>query len=119
MKFKVTRKEIKENYRAVSVPYCELQHLLHYRSPIAYNSGIYGWNYDMYDFSRDFNTNICICTGYRNCPGIPVAREIYSKYDEKAKEILYGDTTTDQMRKEKLDDLIREFLDEIELKYFN
>ena len=117
MKFKVTRKEIKENYRAVSVPYCELQHLLRYRNPIAYNSGIYGWNYNMYDFSCDFSTNICICTGYRGCPGIRVERDLYVKYEEAAKEIVYGNPY--QEVKSKLDDLIREFLDEIERTYFN
>lgn len=116
MKFKITRKQIKENYRAINVPYCELQHLLHYRSPVAYNDGIYGWNYDVYNLS-DFGTNICICTGYRNYPGIPVTREIYCKYEGKAKEIVYGDTPY-QMQKEKLGDLIREFLNEVETKYF-
>lgn len=116
MKFKVTRKEIKENYRAINVPYCELQHLLRYRNPIAYNAGTYGWNYDVYDF-RDFSTNICMCTGYRNYPGIPVTREICCKYEDKAKEIVYGNTPYQEV-KEKLDDLIREFLNEVETKYF-
>lgn len=116
MKFKVTRKEIKENYRAVCVPYCELQHLLQYCSPVAYNAGVYGWNYDMYDFTR-YSTNICICTGYRCPPGIPVERDIYVKYEDAAKEIIYGKEKLDQV-KEKLDRLIREFLDEIETKYF-
>lgn len=117
MKFKITRKEIKENYRAINVPYCELQHLLRYRNPMAYNAGTYGWNYDMYDFS-DFSTNICICTGYRGYPGICVASDIYIKYEGKAKEIVYGNTPYQEV-KEKLDDLIREFLNEIERKYFN
>lgn len=116
MKFKITRKETKETYRAVSVPYCQLQHLLRYRNPIAYNAGTYGWNYDVYDFRCDFSTNICICTGYRNYPGIPVTREIYCKYEEKAKEII--DSTSYREVKEKLDDLIRAFLDEVETKYF-
>ena len=111
-KFKITRKDIKENYRVINVPYCELQSLLHYRNPIAYNSGVYGWNYDVYTF-YDFDTNICICTGYRGYPGIPVDYEIYKNYEEKAKEVIYGDTPYTEV-KEKLDDLIREFLDEIE-----
>lgn len=117
MKFKITRKEIKENYRAINVPYCELQSLLHYRSPIAYNAGTFGWNYDMYDFTRDFSTNICICTGYRGYPGISVAHDIYTKYEETAKEII--NTMPYREVKSKLDDLIHEFLDEIEQKYFN
>ena len=117
MKFKITRKEIKENYRAVHVPCCALQTLLHYRSPVAYNAGVYGWNFNIYDFCHDFNTNICICTGYRNCPGVPVDSEIYKKYEDKAKEVIYGVSPYTEI-KERLDDLIREFLDEIETKYF-
>lgn len=117
MKFKITRKEIKENFRAVSVPYCSLQTLLRYRSPIAYNAGVYGWNYDVYDFRCEFSTNICICTGYRGYPGIPVDSDIYTKYEAKAKEIIYGDSPY-QIQKANLDHLIRDFLDEIEEKYF-
>lgn len=117
MKFKITRNEIKENYRAVSVPYCELQSLLRYRSPIAYNAGIYGWNFDVYDFINDFSTNIAICTGYRNYPGIPVERNIYTKYEQAAKELIYGNTPYQEVRS-KLDNLIREFLDEVEARYF-
>lgn len=116
MKFKITRKEIKENYRAVSVPYCELQHLLKYCSPVAYNAGVYGWNYDVYTFEQ-YSTNIAICTGYRCPPGITVERDIYVKYEDAAKEIIYGNGSYDQV-KEKLDHLIRELLDELDTKYF-
>lgn len=117
MRFKITRKEIKEYFRAVSVPYCDLQHLLSYKNPFAYNAGTYGWNYDVYDFRWDFNTNICICTGYRGYPGIPVERDLYVKYEEAAKKVVYGNTPYQEV-KEKLDDLIREFLNEVETKYF-
>lgn len=116
MKFKITRRELKEIYRVVNVPYCELQHLLKYCSPIAYNAGVYGWNYDVYDFTR-YNTNICICTGYRCPPGIFASRDKYIKYEDAAKEIIYGDVPYDQ-GKEKLDHLIRGLLNELETKYF-
>lgn len=116
MKFKIKIRELKENYRCVSVGYCDLQYLLRNCSPIAYNSGVYGWNYDVYTFEQ-YSTNIAICTGYRGMPGIPVDYEIYKNYEEKAKEVIYGDTPYTEV-KERLDDLIREFLDEIETKYF-
>lgn len=116
-KFKITRKEIKENYRAVSVPYCALQSLLDRKRPIAYNAGVYGWNYDVYDFRWEFSTDICICTGYRGYPGIPVDYNIYTKYEEKAKEILL-DGYTYQESEKLLNKLIREFLNEVEEKYF-
>lgn len=116
MKFKITRKELKENYKAVNVPYCELQHLLRYHNPIAYNAGIYGWNFDVYDFTQ-YSTNICICTGYRCMPGISVARDLYVKYEDQAKAIVYGNVPYEQI-KEKLEDLIRELLYDLETKYF-
>lgn len=61
-KFKVTSKEVKQNYSIViSIGYCGAQALLRYEKPIAYNSGVYGWNYDLYEISD----NIAITTGYR------------------------------------------------------
>lgn len=116
MKFKITRRELKENYRCVAVGYCDLQYLLHYCSPIAYNSGVYGWNYDVYTFEQ-YSTNIAICEGYRGYPGIPIDYNIYIKYEAKAKEIIYGDSPC-QLQKANLNHLIRDFLDEIEEKYF-
>lgn len=52
MKFKTTNKAIKQNYSQnyiLNIGYCDLQTLLKYESPRAYTSGIYGWNYDLYD----------------------------------------------------------------------
>lgn len=44
MKVKVTKKEIRENYKnVISVGYCELQYLLRGKNPNFYTSGIYGW----------------------------------------------------------------------------
>lgn len=118
MKFKITRKELRDNYRVVNVPYCELQHLLRYCSPIAYNAGVYGWNYDVYDFTQ-YSTNIAICTGYRCPPGIFASRDTYAKYEDEAKAIVYGGDVPYDQFKEKLDCLIRSLLDELENKYFS
>lgn len=44
MKFKTTQKEIRSNYPTViSVPYCGLQNLLNYESPVAYTVRREGW----------------------------------------------------------------------------
>lgn len=68
MKFKTTTKDIRNNYnRIIAIPYCAAQYLLRGRYPIAYNSGTYGWNYDVYDVS-DIIQGAIICTGYRSMP---------------------------------------------------
>lgn len=63
---KITRKDInKENMVALS--YCQCQTILNIfgnKYKIGYNSGIYGWNYDVYRIN-----NIDIITGY-NIPYI-------------------------------------------------
>ena len=45
----------------LGVGYCELQCLLNYESPIAYTSGKYGWDCDLYMINDRFS----IVTGYR------------------------------------------------------
>lgn len=53
MKFKTTQREIKENYKTViSVPYCGLQNLLNYKSPVAYTVRREGWAADIYDMGN-------------------------------------------------------------------
>lgn len=86
MKFKTTTKKIKENYTnnyIISIGYCDLQTLLKYESPRAYTSGLYGWNYDLYDIE-----GIAICTGYRGMPsGKNFDYDLVRKYETKAQEI--------------------------------
>lgn len=53
--------------------------------PTYYNSGIYGWNCDIYcDYKRD----IAITTGYRNMTGKRIPSELIEKYTAEAKKIL-------------------------------
>lgn len=86
MKFKTTTKKIKENYTnnyIISVSYCDLQTLLKYESPRAYTSGVYGWNYDLYEIE-----GIAICTGYRGMPsGKNFNYDLVRKYENKARKI--------------------------------
>lgn len=61
MKYKITRKEIRQNFvKVFKVGYCEIESIEYFLSPEAYNSGINGWNYDLFTFGR-----YAICTGYR------------------------------------------------------
>lgn len=78
MKFKTTRNEILRNYENVKMcGYYDLQFLLRNHEPIAYTSGIYGWNYDVYNVY-----GLTICTGYRSMPGERL--EHIGEYEEKA-----------------------------------
>lgn len=83
MKFKTTKKAIMANYgNIIKVGYCDLQNLLKYESPVAYTSGIYGWNADIYDFG-----GVAIVTGYRPFGNIRPNWEIMDKYEKEAKDI--------------------------------
>ena len=80
MKFKTTRKSIVSNSpRLVSVGYCDLSTLLRYHSPIAYTSGVYGWNFDVYEVN-----GLTICTGYHGMPGRRAKNA--GEYERKARE---------------------------------
>jgi|SRR3712207_6364653 len=81
MKSRITRKAVvagSTNLR--SVGYCELQALLRGHDPIAYTSGVYGWNFDVYEVY-----GVTICTGYRGMPGKRC--EGVEEYEEKARAI--------------------------------
>ena len=68
---KVTRNEINKN-NMVALGYCQCQTILNlfgYDYKIGYNSGVYGWNYDLYNIN-----GVNIVTGY-NTP--------YTQYSNK------------------------------------
>lgn len=89
MKLHATIREIRESsYQLLSVGYCDMQHLLQYESPIAYTSGVYGWNFDAYQVN-----GVTICTGYRGMPkNIRMADnwELVREYEKKAEKIIYS-----------------------------
>lgn len=83
MKFKTTKRDIMANYGSViKVGYCDLQNLLNYESPIAYTTGVYGWNADIYDFG-----GAVIVTGYRPFGNIRPDYEIINRYETEAENI--------------------------------
>lgn len=83
MKAKMTRNEIASLpvNKTVTAGYCELHYLLADVDPVGYNSGVNGWNYDVYVVD-----GICILTGYRVPNKYPkaVKAEIY---ETRAREI--------------------------------
>lgn len=108
MKKKITRNELKRYYNAViRIGYCDAQHLLYYDDPQFYNHGVYGWNYDVYDFG-----NIAICTGYNPLGNIKPSYEIIRKYEDMAKSIVLGNDSFD-VKVEKVQSLRDEFIERV------
>lgn len=99
MKYKTTAKELKQGYyKIIESGYCDLQHLLHYESPVAYSIGVYGWNFDVYEVD-----GVAIATGYRGMPSKNAdnySYDIIRKYDNLAQ----GKT------KEEREALLKEFI---------
>ena len=119
MKFKTTSKKIKENYPQnyiLSVGYCDLQFLLKYETPRAYTSGVYGWNYDLYEIE-----GIAICTGYRSQPkGKNFDYDLVKKYENKARKVFEtrkkdNETWTqfDNKKRKAINKLLKQFLKEV------
>ena len=103
MKFKTTTKAIKNHSVNVkSAGYCDLQYLLHNHAPIAYTSGVYGWNYDVYDIY-----GVTICTGYRCMPGKRL-KDIY-EYEQNARDILTNYNVSYDERTAAVETLLKAF----------
>lgn len=91
--------------------YCDLQDIFRYEEADYYNSGVYGWNCDIYcDYARD----IAITTGYRNMTGKRIPAELIEKYGKIAKEIAEQPFTVpyDEIKKA-LDENREAFLNEL------
>lgn len=80
-KAKLTRNQIKKLTPLLRVEYCGAAHLLRGLDPVGYNSGYYGWNWDLYSVDGVF-----VCTGYRNLCG-EVGGGVVAEFEERAKQI--------------------------------
>ena len=108
MKFKATNKEMKNNYHyIISVGYCDAESLLTYHNPIAYNSGVYGWNQDFYEIFGD----VLIATGYRpiNRQNTKYDYNLVREYNKQAREIINGMGSYEE-KKEKVNSLLSELI---------
>jgi len=88
--------------------YCDLQNILYGIDPEYYNSGVYGWNCDIYITEAGAFT-----TGYRNMRGERIPYDLIEKYDTEAREIIKGMWTDNEYRN-KLNDLRARFYNELE-----
>ena len=83
-KIKATKKEMRENYRILSIGYCDAQSLLAYESPIAYSVCAYGWACDYYDIE-----GVIISTGYSPLKSKNMKKDykLIREYEEKAQKL--------------------------------
>lgn len=115
MKYKTSKKEMKENYKYIlSVGYCEAYNLLRNQQPNSYCSGIYGWRCDNYELTGTKN-KILLSTGYS-----PIATKnlkenykLIEKYNLKAGKILNEKNNDYEKILKKLDKLVIKFVDEV------
>lgn len=108
-KIKTNKKQINEGFKnKICCGYCDLQYLLYYKEADFYNSGVYGWNCDIYKIDN----NTVIVTGYRpygNIRNYKLVRE----FDQKAKNIVKDNNIEYETKIKLLDELIVEFVEEI------
>lgn len=107
MKFKTTQKEIRANYnKIICVPYCGLQTLLSYESPVAYTVRREGWAADIYDMGG----GVAIVTGYAPFGNIHPAYELRKWYETQAEKIRYDYNLSYDQQREDLKILARDFI---------
>ena len=109
MKFRVAQKEIKSNFdKIISVPYCSLQNLLNYESPIAYTARREGWAADIYDMGG----GVAIVTGYAPFGNVRPAYELREQFEKQAETIRHNYTISWTEQREQLRQLAKEFIAE-------
>ena len=108
MKFKTTRKAVKENSRIIlEVGYCDLAYLLKFKEPIAYTCGVYGWNADIYKLD-----GLTIVTGYRTF-GNYSNYDLVEEYEEKAGKIAEDYQVDWETRRDAVNKLLDEFVNKV------
>ncbi len=119
MKYKTTKKEMKENYyNIVGTDYCELQNLLRLKDANSYCVSVYGWACDNYELTGS-KRHILLSTGYNPITSKNINKskseldKIIKKYEKKAEKTQHTKNMTHQQIEKKLNKLIVKFVDEI------
>lgn len=114
-KEKIGRSELKQRfsfYTHISIDSVYLESLFRYHDPDYYNSGVYGWNFDVWTFPKQ---KVLIASGDR----VPmyyktVSEEILKRYMGMANEVKLEDYDYSFVKcRDKLEDLIDEFINEV------
>lgn len=87
-KIKTTKTEMRQNYRILSIGYCDAQSLLTFESPIAYSAGTYGWACDYYLIRHPEVGEVIISTGYSpiSTKNMIEDYKLIREYEEKARK---------------------------------
>ena len=107
MKVKITKKAVYATHkRTFATGACELHSLFSFINPYAYNSGVYGWNCDVYSYGV-----FAITTGYRAF-GYRLPRELVKSYETRANEILKTISNW-ETKKAQIMELLEQFYDDL------
>lgn len=110
MNIKLTKTDLRNNFGViVSCGYCELQSLLNIKSRVGYNKGVYGWNFDIYDFG-----GVGLITGYRTrgAADIVLSNDFCKRWNERASKATYEERKQILVEFEReLQKLAREFIE--------
>lgn len=107
-KIKITNKDVKNYYnRILDCGSQSAGYLLGYSSARFYNCGVYGWNYDIYDFG-----DTCLMIGDRTGSfGRKADYSMLHDYNEKARTIYNNWDLSTEEKKNQIDNLISEFIE--------
>ena len=113
LKKHVTRKELEQSYNTIiNLGYSGQSIIKSHQDANYYNGGVYGWNFDAYDFE-----GILLVISYRNTPrsrnsktGLEL-HNIIKEYEEKARNII-RDFRPWEEQKELLKENCRQFISE-------
>ena len=110
MKYKTTRKAVKETYgKIISVTYDNLQFLLRGTEAFAYSTRPEGWACDYYEIPRE----ICISTGYAPI-GKHVDYDLCRRYDEAAEKIWSNYDLSYDRQRQMVSGLLADFAGEVD-----
>jgi len=108
VKFKATKKEMKQGYeKIIGIGYCKAWFLLHYKTPIAYSVNTYHASAcDYYDIN-----GVLVSTGYNpiNSKNSKADIDLINRYNEQARNIVDGDMSHED-KANAVDDLLTEFI---------
>jgi hypothetical protein len=109
MKFKTTKKKMKDNYNTIiKVGYCSIAYLLQYEQPIAYSAGSSGWSCDYYEID-----GILISTGYAPVGNIEASYDLCHKYNVKAENVVLTRGMDWNDKKDIVRGYLKEFIKEV------
>lgn len=100
----------RDGFKCYVIPYCGAQYLFNDSDRDFYNSGVYGWNCDVFLF---YSERVVIATGYRtpSCYA-NVPRDIVKKYDDAARNAI-NNVRDYETQRGIIDNLRDEFINEL------